>query len=79
MRMVIVPNVLRDAINAKLDAAIEACPGAADDREIYFHDLLAYFNKHGELPNFDLLPTTRVVPQSECERAAANLEEVSHD
>jgi len=54
MRMVIVPNELRDAINAKLDAAITACPDAANDRDALYNQLLAYFDEHGEVPDFDL-------------------------
>lgn len=56
MSLVIVPNSLRDAINAKLDAAIEACPDAAKDRAELYRQLLAYFNEHGELPDFRLEP-----------------------
>ena len=54
MRMVIVPNELRDAINAKLDTAIAACPDAAKDRDTLYKQLLTYFDEHGEVPDFDL-------------------------
>lgn len=54
MKMVIVPNELRDAINAKLDAAISKCPDAEQDREALYSQLLAYFDEHGEIPDFDL-------------------------
>jgi len=54
MRMVIVPNELRDAINAKLDTAIADCPDAAKDRDALFKQLLAYYDEHGEVPDFDL-------------------------
>ena len=54
MRTVIVPNELRDAINVKLDAAIAACPDAVKDRDALYHQLLAYFDEHGEIPEFSL-------------------------
>lgn len=54
MNLVITPNSLRDAINAKLDAAIAACPAAQKDREELYRQLLQYFNEHGELPDFSL-------------------------
>lgn len=53
--MVIVPDVLRDAINAKLDAALLEHPDAAVDRDIYYHTLLRYFDEHGEIPEFSLV------------------------
>lgn len=53
-QMVIVPDTLSAAINAKLDAAIAECPGAAPDRDALYHDLLAYFDEHGEVPDFTL-------------------------
>ncbi len=49
--IVIVPNTLRDAINAKLDAALLACPEAAAERENFYTALVAYFNEHGVLPD----------------------------
>lgn len=52
--LVIVPNSLRDAINAKLDAALAACPAAAPDRDLFYRQLLAYFNDHGVVPDFTL-------------------------
>ena len=54
MKMVIVPNELRDAIKAKLDTAIAACPDAAKDRDVLYSQLLAYFDEHGEVPDFGL-------------------------
>jgi hypothetical protein len=54
MKYCIVPNELRDAINAKLDTAIAACPDAAKDRDDLYNQLLSYFDEHGEIPDFDL-------------------------
>ena len=52
--LVIVPDSLRLAIDAKLDAAIAAVPDAAKDREHLYHELLCYFDDHGVLPEFSL-------------------------
>jgi hypothetical protein len=41
MKYCIVPNELRDAINAKLDTAIAACPDAAKDRDDLYNQLLS--------------------------------------
>jgi hypothetical protein len=51
---VIVPNVVSDAINRALDAAIAECPDAAPDRELFYKKLLAYFSDHGSIPEFSL-------------------------
>lgn len=56
MSIVIVPNVLRDAINAKLDTALTQCPEAAIERGLFYNELLAYFYKHGEIPDFTIEP-----------------------
>jgi hypothetical protein len=53
--LVIVPNSLRDAINAKLDAAIAQAPDAEKDRDVLYGQLLAYFNEHGVVPDFSLV------------------------
>lgn len=54
MSFVIVPNSLRDAIYAKVDAAIAGVPDAAPDREYFYSVLLDHFNEHGEIPEFTL-------------------------
>jgi hypothetical protein len=56
--LVIVPDSLRNAINAKLDAAIAEHPDAEKDREVLYSQLLGYFNEHGVIPDFTLLPPT---------------------
>lgn len=53
--LVIVSNVLADAINSKLDAAIAQCPDAAKDRKELYRQLLVYFDEHGEIPDFELV------------------------
>ena len=52
--IVIVPNVISDAINKKLDAAIAACPDAEKDREILYAELLDHYFKYGVVPDFRL-------------------------
>jgi len=54
MTCVIVPNSLRDAIYARIDAALAEFPDAASDREIFYSQLLAYFDEHGVIPEFEL-------------------------
>jgi hypothetical protein len=51
----IVPNWLRDTINAKLDTAFLTCPEAEKDRDILYNQMLAYFDEHGEVPDFKLV------------------------
>lgn len=52
--IVIVPDWLREAIYAKIDKALIECPDAAVDRELFYQQLLAHFNEHGEIPDFNL-------------------------
>ena len=52
--LLIVPNVLRDSIYAKVDAAITKAPGAGVDREPFYGVLLDYFDEHGVIPDFEL-------------------------
>lgn len=56
----VIPNSLRDAINAKLDAAIAECPAAEKDREVLYGQLLDYFDEHGAVPDFSLAPTSTI-------------------
>jgi hypothetical protein len=55
MPIVIVPNTLRDAITAKLDAAYVEVPEAEKERELHYQVLLDYFYEHGVLPDFTLV------------------------
>lgn len=66
--IVIVPDTLRAAIDAKLDAAIADCPGSEVDREHLYGVLLGYFNEHGVVPDFSIKPNDPeivVVPKVE--------------
>lgn len=53
-RTVIVPNELHNAINAKLTEAFADHPDAEQDRNFLYHELLAFFDEHGYLPDFSL-------------------------
>ena len=50
----VIPNVLRDKINEKLDTAFLACPDAAKDRDVLYLQLIDYFDEHGVIPDFEL-------------------------
>lgn len=54
---VIVPNSLSAEIYRRLDEEIAKAPDAAKDRETLYGQLLAYFNEHGVIPDFSLVPT----------------------
>jgi len=54
MVMVIVPNYLADEINARLDAQIALHPDAEADRDIFYSQLLSFFDEHGTIPDFSL-------------------------
>lgn len=54
MTLVIVPDSLREAIMAKLDAEIAKHPDAEKDRESLYSWLLGYFNEFGVVPDFTL-------------------------
>ena len=53
--ILIVPNVLRDAIGEKLLDAMRPYPEASESDWIHLYDeLLFYYDKHGELPEFEV-------------------------
>jgi hypothetical protein len=55
MEFIIIPNVLRDAINAKIDAALKDLPAEANvDREVFYQQILAYYNDTGQIPDFKI-------------------------
>lgn len=51
----VIPNSLREAINAKLDEQIRLAPDAEKDRETLFRQLVDYFDEHGVIPDFSLV------------------------
>jgi hypothetical protein len=54
MRIVVVPNQVRDAINKAIDEKLDGRPISAEEREDVYNALLAYFDDHGCIPDFDL-------------------------
>ena len=58
MTFVVVPNYISDQINQKLDAEIAANPGAEIDRPHLYQQVLAYFDEHGEIPDFTIAKAT---------------------
>ena len=50
----IVPDSLREAINAALDDAIAKSPDAAPWRDNLYSHLVAFFDEHGYIPEFSL-------------------------
>jgi hypothetical protein len=49
-----VDDALDHAINQKLDAALESAPEAARDRDLFYKELLRFFEVYGCLPDFQL-------------------------
>jgi len=57
-RIVIVPDTLRHAINTAIEAALLTMPAeAAEHRERFYSELLAFYDEHGYLPTFSIIPT----------------------
>jgi hypothetical protein len=54
MRLVIVPNVLRDKINAAIDKELDGRPIEEAERQDVFDKLLAFWDEHGAIPDFKL-------------------------
>jgi len=54
MSCIILPGWLKHTIDARLDAALVACPEAKKDREALFKQLVWYFDRHGHLPDFTI-------------------------
>ncbi len=54
MTLLIVPNHVRDAIEAAIDKELNGRPLEAAEREDIYHDLLRYYDEHGVIPDFSL-------------------------
>lgn len=54
MKIVIVPNSLRDEIYARIDKVLDGRLISDSDREIIYSLILAYFDEHGVIPDFNL-------------------------
>ena len=52
----VVPNSVRDAIYKKIDEELEKVPGAKQDREAFYGELLAAYDVTGEIPDFKIAP-----------------------
>lgn len=57
MTLIILPDYISDAIDAKLDAEIEKHPDAAPDRDIFRQHLVNHFAETGMVPEFTLART----------------------
>lgn len=51
---VVLPNYIAGRIDQKLDAAIALHPDAEKDRSVLRLRLIAYFDEHGIVPDFEL-------------------------
>jgi hypothetical protein len=54
MKLLVVPNALANAINKRLDDEIAKHPDAAQDRRLFYEQILLFFDKNGYLPDFTL-------------------------
>lgn len=55
--MFIVPNYVRDALQAAIDKALDGRPIEADEREHVYCMILEYYSEHGVIPDFSLNPS----------------------
>lgn len=62
MSAVIIPNYVRNVIDAKLDNALASCPDAAINRERLFYQLLEYYYEQGVVPDFIIVKKEFAVP-----------------
>ena len=58
--IVVVPNKLRDAIVAAIDAKLAGRDCNSVERDRIFHTLLNYYNENGIIPDFDLKKITHI-------------------
>ncbi len=54
MTLLLVPNFVRDAINAAINRELDGRPIADDERENLYRMLLSHYDEHGEIPEFSL-------------------------
>lgn len=54
MRTVIVPEWLHNRINWKLDQVLRENPEASKDRDIFYKQLLAFYDDYGFVPEFTI-------------------------
>jgi len=53
---VVVPNYVRDAINERMEMSFIKYPLLKAHREEIFNDILAYYDKFGKIPDFEIQP-----------------------
>lgn len=59
----VVPNVLGNEIDRRLDAAIAEEPDAEKDREHLRSTLIEYYAQHGVIPDFSVRRTSALTHQ----------------
>jgi len=58
MSFVIVPNTLRDAIQAAIAKKLDGMPPADEDTlKHLYHQVLSAYDELGYIPDFDVVPT----------------------
>lgn len=57
-RLLIIPNVLHDAINQAINKALAGRPCDEHSREQVYQSVLAYYDDHGTIPDFELKEKT---------------------
>jgi hypothetical protein len=55
MTTVLVYDELRNALHEAITRALQGRPCPDDEREAIYSDLLAYYYKHGVIPDFSLV------------------------
>lgn len=55
--LVVIPNDLRDRLNASIDTALAGRPCDEMSREYLYNWLLLYWDEHGTIPEFKLQET----------------------
>lgn len=79
MKMAIVPNSLRDAINERLNTQIAIHPDAEADRDALYSMLLEYFDEHGVIPDFSLQKSVTLPPYTDSELLTMRLVGITPD
>lgn len=53
---VVVPNELSEKIYAKVDEMLKPFPQLKENRDEIYGQILAYYDKHGTIPDFKIEP-----------------------
>ena len=54
--LVIVPTNLSNELYRKIDQQLDMLPQLKHERENIYSNLLAYYNEHGAIPDFKIVP-----------------------